>query len=314
MPGLPASLQKATAVQRDDDKRDAPSQRKLKTTLREWRQADLDVVSAWPWSVRRGDKTDFNDLIKAAGPQAVKERVSLTADPQPMMAQRLVPVAEARLTLDLSTAEFFSAAKNLEEGAEPPVHALGVSLGTGKTETDITHGARMVHDLRAKGDRRVVVFASPEHSLNAEVADRIRSHREAGKIRVAIWRGRESSLPGSLSGEQMCGDVESIREAATMKVEADEVCNECPLSASCHYLAQRKQDADIWLVAHPMLFQEDPKPIKKRGVAAVVVDESPWASGWLRRSQGGPASPWKGGIPRRTSGGSKPSPAGSSVS
>ena len=266
---------------RDDDKRDAPSQRKLKTTLREWRQADLEVVSAWPWSVRRGDKTDFNDLIKAAGPQAVKERISLTADPQPVMAQRLVPVADARLTLDLCTAEFFSAAKNLEEGAEPPVHALGVSLGTGKTETAITHGIRMVHDLRAKGDRRVVVFASPEHSLNAEVADRIRSHREAGKIRVAIWRGRESSLPGSLSGEKMCGDVESIREAATMKVEADEVCKECPMLASCHYLAQRKQDADIWLVAHPMLFQEDPKPIKKRGVAALVVDESPWVPGLL---------------------------------
>jgi putative DNA primase/helicase len=79
----------------------------------------------------------------------------------------------------------------------------------------------------------------------------------------------------------MCGDIESIRVAATMKVEADEVCDECPLAASCHYLAQRKQDADIWLVAHPMLFQEDPKPIKKRGVAALVVDESPWMPGLI---------------------------------
>ncbi len=249
--------------------------------MRDWRQAGFDVVSAWPWSVRRGDKTDFNDLIKVAGPQEVRERISLTADPQPVIAQDLVSLADARLTLDRRTAEFFSVAKNWEEGAEPAVHALSVSLGTGKTETAITHVIRMIHELRAKGDRRVAVFASPEHGLNAEVANRIRSHREAGEIRVEIWRGRESRLPGSLSSEKMCGDVESIREAATMKVEADEVCEECPLAPSCHYLAQHKRDADIWLVAHPMLFQEAPKPIKKRGVAAVVVDESPWVPGLI---------------------------------
>jgi putative DNA primase/helicase len=50
----------------------------------------------------------------------------------------------------------------------------------------------------------------------------------------------------------------------------------CPHREDCAYLEQNQAQADLWLVAHQMLFEAKPKALGK--LAAVVVDESPLAA------------------------------------
>ena len=64
-----------TVLLRDDDKPDSPAARVLDERVMEWRAAGKDVVSASPWPEPRGDKSDFNDLIKAGGADAVRSRI-----------------------------------------------------------------------------------------------------------------------------------------------------------------------------------------------------------------------------------------------
>ncbi|OYV35121.1 MAG: hypothetical protein B7Z80_19310 [Rhodospirillales bacterium 20-64-7] len=60
---------------RDDDKPESPSDRALSRTLRSWRATGVDIVVATPWAGQRGDKTDFNDTMKAGGAEAVRARI-----------------------------------------------------------------------------------------------------------------------------------------------------------------------------------------------------------------------------------------------
>ena len=45
-----------------------------------WRKAGIETGSAWPWETRRQDKSDFNDLMREAGPEAVRARIELVTD------------------------------------------------------------------------------------------------------------------------------------------------------------------------------------------------------------------------------------------
>jgi len=269
----------------DDDKADAPSRRALRTAQREWRETGRDVVEAHPWETRRGDKSDFNDVIRQAGPVAVRARINLVVDKPHIIGQRLIRLDEARATLDRRVAEWAAAAQAWppEAGENYPVHAIGVTLGTGKTETAIRHAETMLRSMRGAGDERVIVIAVPEHRLSAEVANRA----EALGIKVAIWRGREAHLPGD-DEAKMCGNVEEVRLAQRMFADIDDdVCKTCPLRDGCAYLAQREQDADLWIVGHPLIFHATPNAIRRRGVAALIVDESPWQAGLIGIDGGG---------------------------
>jgi putative DNA primase/helicase len=57
------------------------------------------------------------------------------------------------------------------------------------------------------------------------------------------------------------------------------VCRACRLARNCAYVAQRAADADLWIVAHNIIFHAPPPPVSRRGVAALVIDESPWQAG-----------------------------------
>jgi hypothetical protein len=60
---------------------------------------------------------------------------------------------------------------------------------------------------------------------------------------------------------------------------------QCPFFDVCGYQAQRQRSADVWFVAHEMLFTERPAAIGN--VAVVVVDEAAWQDG-LEGEQGHP--------------------------
>lgn len=65
---------------RDDDPQHSPADKALAKRLDEWRAAGCDVVVATPWPERRGDKSDFNDVIRAGGAAAVRARIAAVLD------------------------------------------------------------------------------------------------------------------------------------------------------------------------------------------------------------------------------------------
>jgi putative DNA primase/helicase len=267
---------------RDDDKRTSPAAKVGKTAIRAMRAAGVDVVDAFPWGTRRADKSDFNDLAQESGLDAVRQRINLAAIDRSSIGQILVPVEEARKRIDRRVSEFFDLASEWRKGETPPVHALGVTVGAGKTEAALRHSLRLLEQLRDDGDGRAIVVAVPEHRLSAEIARRFNAlAREQGAgLRAQVWRGREAERPGGGADARMCGDIGTVREALPLAVDVDkEVCRVCRLSRNCAYVAQRAADADLWIVAHNLIFQAPPPPVSRRGVAALIIDESPWQAG-----------------------------------
>ena len=117
-------------VCRDDDPRDAPSQKPLRKALAQWKAEGLQVATASPWPQRREDKTDFNDVVKGGGASAVRYRIGLALGERPLPRPVQVSLDNARAQLAGYTAEFFAAANVYRpvENEPAPVLAAGASL------------------------------------------------------------------------------------------------------------------------------------------------------------------------------------------
>lgn len=303
----------------DDDARNSPGAKSVKRSLNSLRTKGIDARVATPFDVRRGNKGDFNDLTKESGLAAVRKRIDMAAtDAEHVTA--FIPIADARAQVDTRVGEFFALIEPEKKEAEkaesvrqdtepdpnrsdpasvlpvverPPVHALGITVGVGKTEAALRHASRTLVRLREAGDGRVIVIAVPEHKLSEKIADRFLQTVKADrlKLRVDIWRGREADLPGGEVGEKMCADIETVREAQKLMAKIDrEVCrgkcegqddHPCGHLMSCKYRDQFDHDSDMWIVSHQILFHPLPPAIEARGVAALVVDESPWQAGLI---------------------------------
>ncbi len=268
----------------DDDKPQAPSKDPTQRALTAWREGGLDVRSAWPWETRRQDGSDFNDLLNADGPEAVRSRIDLCTNPGPAEARNVFDLNTARQSLDTLVAAFMEAVlqgRSTKDDAHP-VHALAVSLGVGKTEAALRHGIDLLKALRSACDKRVLVISVPEHRLGAEVVARFTKMAAGIGLTAAAWRGREAFRPYGKSDERMCSNLLVVREAQRFHANVEkEICEECPFASSCAYLAQQEQDADLWVISHQALFHKPPSPMTVRGVAAIIVDESPYASGLI---------------------------------
>jgi hypothetical protein len=67
----------------DDDPKEAPASRALRKAYKQWKAAGLKLVAAFPWTPRRFDKSDFNDLLREAGPEAVRVQIDAPLAPPP---------------------------------------------------------------------------------------------------------------------------------------------------------------------------------------------------------------------------------------
>jgi putative DNA primase/helicase len=275
-----------TILCRDDDpprKTRGGHVRSSNKALDGWRREGVKIAEAYPWPIRRGDKTDFNDLIKELGPESVRGRINRLVEDRIAEAGGFISLRQAEKALAEKVGEFFATAIGWSGENRPPVHAIGVTLGTGKTEAAIRYVAATIKEIRQNGDKRAIAFAVPEHKLSDEIAERLKPFG----VRVAIWRGREAYKPKS--SEHMCGNLEEVREAERVFADVEkEVCKTCRQKDAdaaknyegCAYLAQKELDADVWIVGHQILIHDKPpKPINARGIAALVVDESPWRAG-----------------------------------
>jgi putative DNA primase/helicase len=287
---LPAA--RRVVLCRDDDMQHSPADKAVRKAVLEWRRIGSDVAVATPWDSRRGNKSDFNDCIRDGGPEAVSRRIDLALHPLPPPSGGAT-IAQARQTLDTAVGAFFAAAEAFDAdmakalGDLSPVHGVRISVGAGKSHSARHHAGQLVHNLRARGDRRSIVFAVPTHRLASEQEALFKELPHAGSpLRVSTWRGRAADDPAT-PGEKMCRDLDAVLDAQAIGLDPQSaVCRHkakgeeeklCPFFAECPYQAQRKERADIWLVPHELIYSRRPGAIGD--IAALVVDESAWQDG-----------------------------------
>ena len=129
-----------------------------------------------------------------------------------------------------------------------------------------------------QGDRRTVVISVPTHELGSEQLARFEALPEvkAAGLTAQIWRGRRPANPETL-GNTMCRNLDLVREVQALKLDVKKhACGICPHgpkgAGDCAYLAQNKLRADLWFVAHQMIFEKKPAALGE--LAALIVDEN----------------------------------------
>ena len=296
----------------DDDPRrpiagkPANAARQLRESVARWRKGGVDLVVAYPWPIRRGDKSDFNDAVKAGGIEAVRARIEAALNPPAPTVAR-VNVTQARAELAAKVGAFMDAAATWTPPGDddtddeappppallPPVHSIRVDVGAGKSEAARRGLVRLVAKLRAKGDGRNVAIAVPTHVLGGEQAQKLIDMPEAraAGLKVRVWKGREAADPDA-PGQAMCRDLPAVALAQDLALDVqatacrkklrDGTVAVCPFFTSCGYQRQREAKADIWIVAHQLIFTSKPGTLGE--LAAVVVDESFWQAGLVPES------------------------------
>src|SRR6185369_9574139 len=130
-------LDRLIVVCADDDPRNAQSNKALRDAIREWRRQGRRIVLTKPHALTQRDKSDFNDLLRAEGRDAVRASIMAAIDGGPA-AEILTGVAEARQRaadmigdvidelLNPDPYRFFAAKKD-----EAPFKALRLATGIG---------------------------------------------------------------------------------------------------------------------------------------------------------------------------------------
>lgn len=283
----------------DDDPRDAPAAKLLRKAVSQWRGEGREVTVALPWSPRRFDKSDFNDLAQREGIAAVRVRIGAATAPSPPPTGGRLPAPLARHRLAGAVAGFFREVRAFdpeqEDMAPPVVHAIRAGVGTGKSLAARKEAATLLAELRQRGDARTGILLVPTHRLGEEQAGDFEAlpEAQAAGLRAAVWRGREAPDPAQ-SGRAMCHDLDAVRDAQAVGMRPDTAaCHDkargiwCPFHPNnpdrpenvrpCGYQLQKQQKADLWICAHELLFHEKPAVMGKP--AFVVVDEAIFAKG-----------------------------------
>src|SRR5581483_880620 len=89
------SIDRLIVVCADDEPRNAPANKGLRDAIRRWRRDGRRVVLAKPHALTQRDKSDFNDVLRAEGREAVRDRILAAIEDRP--AERvLLSLAEAQ--------------------------------------------------------------------------------------------------------------------------------------------------------------------------------------------------------------------------
>lgn len=154
------------------------------------------------------------------------------------------------------------------------MHLVRIDTGGGKSDAARIRGPVPGNPSRARRQAHLAM-AVPTHSLSVEQALRFEALPEvkAAGLRCRVWRGRRAENPDD-PGHTMCRNLDLVREVQALKLDVHKrACAICPHRDGCAYLAQNQQCAELWLVAHQMLFEAKPRAIGD--LVAVMIDENP---------------------------------------
>jgi hypothetical protein len=213
----------------DDDAPHSKGAKSLSRVVAKWRAAGHVVDIALPWAQRRGDKSDFNALLQEAGIAAVRDRIEATIEPPRPAHRSRVSAAAGRLILDAAIARFieearkFLASDRVLDGTVPIVHAIRGAVGLGKSDGFRKAIARLLAEMRARGDMRAIVVAGPTHKLNREQIERFMNLPEARQAELVadIWVGRTARDPVTQQPIN-CYDIEAVIDAQSLELSVEE--------------------------------------------------------------------------------------------
>jgi putative DNA primase/helicase len=265
--GIDLPIGRQVVVCADDDARHKPGLRKA---MAAWRRQGIDFSVVRPWSVRREDGSDFNDLLVAHGTGAVERRILDALEPGYREREPGEPAIIRWRTQ--RTIETLSATA-LHELADDPLPATLVlgPAGSGKTEAVHRFGVDLVRKMRVAGDQRSIAIASPRHELNEE--ERQRLQELAPDVSIAIRRGHDADDPAA-PGQKMCRAPRDYMEAVTRRLDPrGTVCQACEHNTVCGLRGQDGVEADIWLATHQHPLHRKPAELGK--LAWLVFDEDP---------------------------------------
>jgi putative DNA primase/helicase len=104
---------------RDDDAQQSPADKSFNRAIARWRRAGVDIRIATPWSERRFDKSDFNDVLIRSGAEEVRNRIDMAIDPRPVGERQIrLPIEKARTKTTEVIADFFNAVDDYERKQE----------------------------------------------------------------------------------------------------------------------------------------------------------------------------------------------------
>lgn len=206
----------------------------------------------------------------------------------PAYADASSPIEEARRAVQDGVQRFIEAAEAYrlagDPDAVPPVQALAVTTGVGKTRATARAVAEYVIGRRESGKpAKPILYAVPTHRLGDEIEAQF---VEQG-VSARVFRGRQADDP-SRPDQTMCDDLEAVGIALSMgggssvskmcckaKME-DGTEARCAFFATCSYQAQVTTQPEVWIVAHQLLFSAGSALGK---VEFVIVDEGFWQTG-----------------------------------
>jgi putative DNA primase/helicase len=269
-----------------------------KRDIRELNHDGYDVVVVKPFNVRQQNKSDFNDLLKLVGVAGIRRRIAEFVSPRDVTSNYM-HIDEAREKMNVGIAADMRKLVGWARSSESefaPSYGYKLPAGLGKTRAFIKAIGPVLREMRARGDYRVIAISTPFHDLGDDIHDRYDEHVEeeadaldileeeargafAGEFVVQSYRGREARRPRS--DDLMCENIEVVREASKRRLRDIKkvICRaECKFSRGCPYLAQDGMDPDIIIISQAMLSSMPPKATKDRGVALLIVDETPWQS------------------------------------
>lgn len=227
-----------------------------------------------------------DEIDRAWKKVAAKAEDMRRAAEKPTYADASSPIDQARDQVAAAVLRFITTAveHNLtkDKEADPPVHAVNITTGVGKTRGTAKGVAEHVIVQRGSREKRkAILYAVPTHRLGDEIE---RQFAEYG-VTARVFRGRQAEDPAQ-PGQTMCHDLEAIETALALGAVPEKACCRmktedgqvftCPHFHACGYQAQKEGQPDVWIVAHQMLFHAQPAFGK---VQMVIVDEGFWQSG-----------------------------------
>ena len=193
----------------DDDPRGSAAWKQANRAIRVARAAGHVVLIVNTWEVRRGDKSDLNDILQQSGPEGpalLRQRLSTSLYPEATRRKRLKATDAIRQARS-AAASFMQAAIRIASGKDGSLSDMEVALrgDTGLSKSTIMREllADAIRAIRKAGNDRPAVICVPRIDLAAEAAEKMRAI--APDLEVRVWLGR--SQPG------MCSDPNSIRRS-----------------------------------------------------------------------------------------------------
>ena len=145
----------------DDDARGSAAWKQANRAIRAARAAGHVVLIVNTWQVRRGDKTDLNDILRQSGPEGpalLQQRISTSLYPEAPRRKRLKP-ADAIKQVRATATDFMALATRMASGEEGILSDVQVAL---------------------RGDTGI----GKSHIIRELLADAIRAIRKAGNDRL----------------------------------------------------------------------------------------------------------------------------------